>query len=463
MEELQSRQFRKDKIREEGHKARQSNKSKRPRNSAWFKEKVMLAEALELGMVLDEEQMAFLVDNRNTAPSASVVLMAKFSSYDSEVLSDVPIHDNYLDNHVIDQNVQEMQYSKQPVFDNDTDIDITSDSNMISCEQYLKETENMVVQDASSSAYQDAMIMYVVEEMTNQVAKCNKVDKENKIIHESLTAELERYKEQIKLFEERQQFDLNDREKYIDKLIISQDLVHTAMNSLAEVLDYQSMEKSFLDEYSECVELKAELAKKNDMVENAVYDELSKRCARLENRSQLEAKNNSISKLKDHIATLKGKGASKEAHVDYLKHTQENADTLHEIVKQARESRPLDSYLNFACKFPKRIQEVLVYVSATCPSSIKQVDSCKTKDSNKPLLPSTRVISSASASGSKSPGNTKKNRIPQPTSINKKNKVEDHLRSVKHSLNKKNHVSEHVCDAVHADLHNSCVISFNLQ
>ncbi|GKF82403.1 hypothetical protein Tco_0244059, partial [Tanacetum coccineum] len=132
------------------------------------------------------------------------------------VLSDVPIHDNYLDNHVIDQNVQEMQYSKQPVFNNDTDIDITSDSNMISCEQYIKETENMVVQDASSSAYQDAMIMYVVKEMTNQVAKCNKVDKENKIIHESLNAELERYKEQIKLFKERQKFELNDREKYIN-------------------------------------------------------------------------------------------------------------------------------------------------------------------------------------------------------------------------------------------------------
>ncbi|GJQ93076.1 hypothetical protein Tco_0004215 [Tanacetum coccineum] len=41
-------------------------------------------------------------------------------------------------------------------------------------------------------------------------------DQENKIIHETLTDELERYKEQVKLFEERQKFDLNDREKYID-------------------------------------------------------------------------------------------------------------------------------------------------------------------------------------------------------------------------------------------------------
>ncbi|GJZ02991.1 hypothetical protein Tco_0520952 [Tanacetum coccineum] len=150
------------------------------------------------------------------APSASAVLMAKLSAYDSDVLSEVPTHETYLDNQVIDQSVQEMQYSEQPIFNNDTDIDITSKSNIISYEQYLKETENAVVQDTSSSAQQDALKMSVIEKMSNQVAKCNEVDKVNKTVNESLTAELERYKDQIKIFKERQKFDLNDREKYID-------------------------------------------------------------------------------------------------------------------------------------------------------------------------------------------------------------------------------------------------------
>ncbi|GJX44024.1 hypothetical protein Tco_0260700 [Tanacetum coccineum] len=35
-------------------------------------------------------------------------------------------HDNYPDNHVIDQNMQEMQYSEQPDFNNEPDIDITT-------------------------------------------------------------------------------------------------------------------------------------------------------------------------------------------------------------------------------------------------------------------------------------------------------------------------------------------------
>ncbi|GKC77568.1 hypothetical protein Tco_1128342 [Tanacetum coccineum] len=126
------------------------------------------------------------------APSASAVLMANFCLYDSAAPSDVPTHDTYLDNQIIDQSVKEMQYFERLIF-TDTDIDITNDSNMISYEQYLKETKNAVVQDTSPSAQQEAMIMSVIEEITYQV----EVDKENKIINESLIVELKRYKEQI--------------------------------------------------------------------------------------------------------------------------------------------------------------------------------------------------------------------------------------------------------------------------
>nr|GEX25295.1 integrase, catalytic region, zinc finger, CCHC-type, peptidase aspartic, catalytic [Tanacetum cinerariifolium] len=46
----------------EGHRVRQCTQLKRPRNSAWFKEKVMLAKTQEDGETLDEEQLAFLSD-----------------------------------------------------------------------------------------------------------------------------------------------------------------------------------------------------------------------------------------------------------------------------------------------------------------------------------------------------------------------------------------------------------------
>ncbi|GJX31745.1 integrase, catalytic region, zinc finger, CCHC-type containing protein [Tanacetum coccineum] len=169
---------------------------------------------------------------------------------------------------------------------------------------------------------------------------------------------------------------------------------------------------------------------------------------------------------------------NKDAHIDYIKHTQENANILRELVEHARALRPLDSDLDSACKYAKRIQEVLVYVIATCPSLLKpseklvaitplnknrkvrftepatssnntqkQVDSHITQDSNKPVLPSTRMKSYTRASRSQPSGDTKNNRISQTTSSNMKNKVEDHSRNVKYNSNKTNHVSEPVCNA----------------
>ncbi|GJY98990.1 hypothetical protein Tco_0516420 [Tanacetum coccineum] len=125
------------------------------------------------------------------APSASAVLMAKLSAYDSDVLSEVPNYDTYQDNNMIDQSVQEMQYSEQPVLVDDLNIDITSDINVISYDQYMKENKSEVVQDTTSSEQQDAMIMFVIKEMSNEVAKCNAVNQENKTVNESLTAKLE--------------------------------------------------------------------------------------------------------------------------------------------------------------------------------------------------------------------------------------------------------------------------------
>ncbi|GKA86470.1 hypothetical protein Tco_0808181 [Tanacetum coccineum] len=133
-------------------------------------------------------------------PSASVVLMAKLSAYDSDVLLEVPNHD----------------------------------TNIISYELYVKETENTVVQDTSYSTQHDALIMSVIEKMSNQAAKCNEVDKVNKTVNESLTAKLERYKEQIKFFKRRQKFDLTDREKYIDcqlrEVIVDRNAKHDALS-----------------------------------------------------------------------------------------------------------------------------------------------------------------------------------------------------------------------------------------
>ncbi|GKC69544.1 hypothetical protein Tco_1115427, partial [Tanacetum coccineum] len=193
------------------HFARQCTQPKKAHNSAWFKEKMLLAQVQEARIIFDEEQLALLANTRNRVdsgtdaytlttnaifqtydidsfdsncdevPATQAYFMANLFDYGSDVLSEVPNYNTYHDNIVFEQNVQDLKYSEQPVIDDDLNIEITSDSNVISYAQYLKESENEVVQ-----------------------------------INESLTAELEGYKEKIKNFEQRQKFDLTDREKCID-------------------------------------------------------------------------------------------------------------------------------------------------------------------------------------------------------------------------------------------------------
>ncbi|GKB18154.1 copia protein [Tanacetum coccineum] len=126
----------------EGHMARQCTRPKRPRNVAWFKEKLMLVEAQEAGQILDEEQLAFLADP---------VMMANLSSYDPKVLSEVPYSESYL-NDMINQDVQAMQYSEQTHVDDFKDNEIHSGSNIIPYSQYLQETQDAVIQDTTPSA-----------------------------------------------------------------------------------------------------------------------------------------------------------------------------------------------------------------------------------------------------------------------------------------------------------------------
>ncbi|GJT72568.1 hypothetical protein Tco_1031854 [Tanacetum coccineum] len=72
--------------------------------------------------------------------------------------------------------------------------------------------------DVISEAQQDSMILSVIEQMSEQMINhVNNWEKANKEQNsESLTAELERYKERVKTFEERLNIDLSIHEKMID-------------------------------------------------------------------------------------------------------------------------------------------------------------------------------------------------------------------------------------------------------
>nr|GEV82114.1 retrovirus-related Pol polyprotein from transposon TNT 1-94 [Tanacetum cinerariifolium] len=176
--------------------------------------------------------------------------------------------------------------------------------------------------------------------------------------------------------------------------------------------------------------------------------------------------------LKIDVAPLAPKlRNNKITHTDYLRHTQEETTTLREIVESERFLNPLNTSLTYACKYTKRIQELLIILQQTCPCindlGTKLMDVTPKNNnqqirltkhipssgntpfnitssinvvSNTPVLSSTRVNLLSSASGSQPQGNTKNDRIQRTPRKAKKNKLEDHHRTVRPSLNKKKSV-----------------------
>ncbi|GKA76761.1 hypothetical protein Tco_0783222, partial [Tanacetum coccineum] len=183
---------------------RQCTQPKRPRNAAWFKEKLMLAKAQETIPQTSTFQTKYL-DAYNLdcddLSSAKVVLMKNMSSCDFDVLSEVPYTDSY-PNDMLNQDVQEMTYYEHTYIVNFSNNEINSDSNIIPYSQYLQETQNAGIQDTNSSAPNDLLVLSLVEQMTDYVANLDKENQTNKMVNESLTAKLERYKERVTIFEQ---------------------------------------------------------------------------------------------------------------------------------------------------------------------------------------------------------------------------------------------------------------------
>ncbi|GJW94626.1 retrovirus-related pol polyprotein from transposon TNT 1-94 [Tanacetum coccineum] len=140
---------------------------------------------------------------------------------------------------------------------------------------------------------------------------------------------------------------------------------------------------------------------------------------------------------------------NREAHIDYLKYTQEQADILWGIVEQAKAEQHLDKELDFACNAKKvavtpknKVKKVRFAEPLTSSRNIKQVESSTTSYSNTPVLSLIGLKCSASNCRSTPTCNKKNDRISQTTSRNMENKVEAQPRKV----NKKNRVVEPIHD-----------------
>nr|GEX14146.1 hypothetical protein [Tanacetum cinerariifolium] len=91
-------------------------------------------------------------------------------------------------------------------------------SNIIPYDQYVKNNAVQVVQSNVSFVPNDALMM-IINDMHDQAAQCVFANEHNKVVNESLTAKLARYKEQVEIYEKRQEDTLEIVEKTRKKML----------------------------------------------------------------------------------------------------------------------------------------------------------------------------------------------------------------------------------------------------
>nr|GEZ53033.1 hypothetical protein [Tanacetum cinerariifolium] len=137
-------------------------------------------------------------------------------SYDSDILSEVHNHGHYQDTVYEHNKVHEMHDDVQPNYAINSHADYTSDSNIILYDQYVKDNVVPVVQSSVSSVPNDAYMM-ILNDMHERPAQHVSVTTQNNVVDNLLSTELATYKEQVKLYQRRDKFELTEREQKIDE------------------------------------------------------------------------------------------------------------------------------------------------------------------------------------------------------------------------------------------------------
>ncbi|GKC82924.1 hypothetical protein Tco_1138641 [Tanacetum coccineum] len=180
----------------EGNMSKQCTKSKRKRDDSWFKDKVLLVQAQANGQILHKEELAFLADPGIIEGQARQTVITHNAAY-QDALTEV-YNPNNMNNNMINQVVQAMPSSEQLNVVNQSKTEITSDSNIIPYSH----------------------------------------------VNDTLTAELERYKEQVKILKEGQNVDLKSKDNVSDSCAQSVEFDHLKQTLSEQLKEKESLMKT---------------------------------------------------------------------------------------------------------------------------------------------------------------------------------------------------------------------------
>ncbi|GJS37705.1 retrovirus-related pol polyprotein from transposon TNT 1-94 [Tanacetum coccineum] len=463
----------------EGHMSKQFTKPKRKRDDSWFKDKVLLVQAQANGQILHEEELAFLADLRIAEAALVESKVVNHSETEIPVIAIFIPYSSFQNPFYLKkaQQLEPKLYDSNVIKNTSAIVIPNSEKTPMLAEEEVRiifQRDNYVsIQRASSlinisknelkaqSQEKDTVIKKLKERIKSLSGKMNE-DKIKKDLEEIETINIELDHRVSKLIAENEHLKQTYKQLY-DSIKPARIRSKEQCDDLINQVNLKSVEIS---------DLNASLQEKV-LVITALKDELSKLKGKALADNVVCKHTIDPEMLKIDVEYLNPRLLNnRSAHSDYLKHTQEEAAILREIVEQGKSQNPLNESLDSACKYTKQIQELLIIVGQTCPSINNSGDKLvavipKNKDkrvrftepvtssgntntktasssnlvSNKPMLSSTGVKTSTSASGSQPSGNTKKDKIQRTPIVLGKNKGEAHP-DIKSSLKNKNSVVE---------------------
>nr|GFA41909.1 hypothetical protein [Tanacetum cinerariifolium] len=281
------------------------------------------------------------------------------------------------------------------------------------------------VQNSTLPALQDDLILSVIEQLKTQVVNCIKINQDNKQVNELLTTELKRkdcYETLLQKYNSLEKHCISLEVDNQHKTEISQrNTLFSAESTptFAELFKINDLKAQAQAKDTVILKLKEKLYSLNgDVNERNTYKKLydsikssgvqsKEQCDDLINKVNLmsvEVSNLNailqkkvlvITALKEQLNKLKGKAVlfaavslnpidpellkvdvaplvpklhkNRTTHTDYIRHTQEEAATLREILESERLLSLLNTSLDYACKYTRRIQELLMILQQTCP------------------------------------------------------------------------------------------------
>nr|GEY22608.1 hypothetical protein [Tanacetum cinerariifolium] len=165
------------------------------------------------------QDLALNKDNVFQANQSDLIYDEAGPSYDSNILSEVQDHDNYLDSVDEYHEVHEIHNDVQQNYVVNSDAEYMSDSNIIPYDQYVKNNAEQVVQSKVSYVPSDALIM-IINDIHDQAAQYVSANEQNKVVNVSLTAKLVRYKEQVAIYKKGDTLEIaeTNRKKILKKM-----------------------------------------------------------------------------------------------------------------------------------------------------------------------------------------------------------------------------------------------------